>query len=710
MRAAPFAGLLLALTACGSAVGITLEVPAGTKSALVVGDLDGDPAVFVHAFDFEAGPVPFEFDGRDDDRLVALYYRSSLAELGVDPGRQPDRVERRPAPVPDEAAMTTVASRTWSPANAIEAARGAWVPRYDSAACSQRGGCWVVDHCVFACDVSVPEPPMPPRLPTHGAFVETSTINACGRVLQAPVAAFEDCPVGRRTWDGGCVDYAPCPDGPYAEGTFDYYADDDATLEAALAAARDGESIALAKGTYRGFTAPRRVSIVGACTAATTVTATLGAIRAIDMEAGGGLSSMSVLTSRLTGAAIRATGPFEGADLIVAGDVAGVRLNGSGPATIRDSRIVSAGAAVITETSSATLQDVTVRALDLGVRCTAGALRTERTLVVSGREGIRVLEECRAEFEGLHTATASVGLWVLGEARVDDLRAEIGQGFFFARGSRGTVRGVTFTGINLGDAAGLAVAFEDIVGHVTGRGLTMFRNGVGSVERLYVDGTGVFALDLNEGRWSASDVCVRGIQGTPVLRVRGFVSQLARVAIFDTKGNISIEVNNEAEVDLITDLRIDGVAQGGLLLGPRNGVLVKRVHITRPTGGEVPTEEFGLWPTLIDVDLGSAFGLLPPVLEDVRLGSGEADSIYFGVHARVTADPPVIRRFAMDLPFRTAVRIGVGARAIRLEDGVIEGSDIAVSCTVPDRETVLDRVRLGIGVLFDDRACVPIGP
>ncbi len=708
MRSARFAGLLVALAGCGSPIDLTLDPPRGTRSALVVTPLE--PAgIRVHAYDFEGMLEPFEFEGRDDDEVFALYYEASLAQLGIDPGRQSDLVEGRPAPTPDAAAVTTIASGRWVSADEEEASRGVEVPRIESAECSARGGCWVVDRCAFECDITEPDPPRPPDLPRHPAFVATATVNVCGEVVEAPRAEVAACPSGRRTWDGSCVESGPCPVGPYADGAFDHFADDDTTLQVALAAASDGETIALAKGTYGAISTDRRVSIVGACASETIVGAVRGQGHAIELLRGGEVRGLTVDTPDLEGAALISTGPFAGRDLVVRGDIAAVRLNGSGPVRLEDSEISAETVGVITDTSSATVDGVTIRAFR-GLRCASGGVVARELLVADADEGVWVQSGCVADLARLHTSTSSVGVWVEGRAAIDDLRAEGGQGFFFARESLGGARGVTFTGRNLGYSAGQGIVLADLVGHVSGRGVTMFRNGVGSVARVYLDGTGIFALDLDAGRWMADSLCAVGLDGTPVVRVNGVVFALSRLAIHDTRKNNAIELLNDAQVGTLTDVLIDGVPQGGLLLGPRTGVHVQRLHIRRPTAGEVPSSEDGLYPTFIDVDVGSSEGLTPPTFEDVVLESAESDPLFVGMHVRVSTNPPTMRRFRMDLPFSAAVRVSHGGGGVTLEEGTITSSDLAIGCTVTESEVTLDRVRIASGVVFDDRVCLPIRP
>ncbi|MEQ9498880.1 MAG: hypothetical protein RIT81_18520 [Deltaproteobacteria bacterium] len=698
--------VLVGAVACAPRVQIPLDPPESTESVVVATFEDERAPPRVFAFDRAAPPAPYMFEAQDDDRLVALYYDVSLASLGIVAGTQSTREEKRSAPLPFAAHATTVGAARWVEGDAADLSKQVPIDRIDAATCVARGGCWVFDRCALACETTEPARPMLPFLPEHRGFTETATVNACGVVEAAPRTEAGPCPAGRRTWNGGCAGFAACPSEPPNPGAFTYVADSDASLAVALAAAQDGDSIGLAQGTYAPFTVARSVAIVGAC-AEGTVIVSPDAEAGVTFEAGGSLSSLTIDAPSSTDAAFVAAGDVAAEDVAILGGAIALRASGT-RLYLERALLTARDVGAVVETSSTTFDAVTIRGPTLGVACDDGDWTVEEVLVVDAFEGLRVGASCDAEVRGLHAVTSSIALFVQGAATAEDVRAEGGQGFYFDEGSQGTLRGMTFWGRDFGDVAG-TVTLSDLVARDEGRGIRLWRDGRASVDRYYVEG-GVHGIIADEGTWTLHDVCAVGVRGTPVVRASGRVAVLERLAIYATLGDSAIELLNEAHVERMTDVRIDGVPQGGLLMGPRDPLRVERVHITGAEMGVLPPNHDGLRPTLIDIDVGGSPVFSAPDLVDVRLESDRAAPLFAAVHIRSTPEPVRLERFVIDVPFPIAVRVGGIGFGIELADGEIRGSDIAVGCVSAGSEVSIDGVRFESGVEFDDRGCTPIDP
>ncbi len=698
--------VLVATVACGPRVQIPLDPPEAAVSVVVATFEDEAAPPRVFAFDRAAPPAPYMFEAQDDDRLVALYYEAPLASLGVVAGTQSALEEKRPAPLPMAAYATTVGTARWSLGDAADLAKQVPIDRIDAATCVDRGGCWVIDHCVLACEPTEPAPPMRPTLPEHDGFTQTATVNACGAIEAAPVTEVSPCPVGRRTWSGDCAVFTPCPTEPPNPQSFTYVADSDTTLASALTTAQEGDSIGLAQGTYASFVVPRSVAIVGACAEGTFVVSS-GDEPGVAFDAGGSLSNLTVDAPDATDAALVAQGDVTVDGVVIRGGAVAVRSNGM-RFHLERALLTARDVGAVVDTSSTTFDEVTIRGPTLGVACDDGAWTAEAMLVADAVEGVRVGSSCDAGVRHLHAVTSSIALFVEGAADLEDVRAEGGQGFYFDRGSSGALRGMTFAGRDFGDVAG-DVLLSDLVARDEGRGLRLWRNGVGTIERYYVEG-GVHGVITEDGSWALHDICAVGVLGTPVVRVGGRVTVLERLAIYATVGNNAIEVVNEAFVQRLTDIRIDGVPQGGLLMGSRDPLRVERVHITGAQTGALPPTRDGLRPALIDVDVGGSPEFIAPDLFDVRLESDSAAPLFVAVHVRSSPEPVRMERFVVDAPFPIAVRVGGIGFGVELADGVIRGSDIALGCVSAGSEIAIDGVRFESGVEFDDRGCTPIDP
>ncbi|MEQ8272100.1 MAG: hypothetical protein RMA76_15705 [Deltaproteobacteria bacterium] len=698
--------VLVGAVACAPRVQIPLDPPESTESIVVATFEDERAPPRVFAFDRAAPPAPYMFEGQDDDRLVALYYDASLASLGIVAGTQSAREEKRSAPLPFAAYATTVGAARWVEGDAADLSKQVPIDRIDAATCIELGGCWGFDRCVLACEPTEPAPPMLPFLPEHRGFTETATVNACGEVEAAPRTEAGPCPAGRRTWDGSCAAFEACPTEPPNPGAFTYVADDDASLAVALTAAQDGDSIGLAQGTYAPFIVPRSVAIVGACAEGTFVVSP-DADAGITFEAGGSVSSLTVDAPGSADAALVAAGDVAAEDVAIVGGAIGVRANGA-RFHLERALLTARDVGAVVETSSTTFDSVTIRGATLGVACDDGGWMVQEVLVADAFEGVRVGSSCDAEVRGLHAVTSSIALYVQGGANAEDVRAEGGQGFYFDQGSQVDLRGMTFAGRDFGDVAG-TVALSDLVARDEGRGIRLWRNGLATLERYYVEG-GVHGIIADEGTWALHDICAVGVRGTPVVRASGRVAVMERVAIYATLGDNAIELLNQAHVERMTDIRIDGVPQGGLLMGPRDPLRVERVHITGAEMGTLPPNHDGLRPTLIDVDVGGSPVFSAPDLVDVRLESDRAAPLFAAVHIRSTPEPVRLERFVIDVPFPIAVRVGGIGFGVELADGEIRGSDIALGCVSAGSEISIDGVRFETGVEFDDRGCTPIDP
>ncbi|MEQ8276817.1 MAG: right-handed parallel beta-helix repeat-containing protein [Deltaproteobacteria bacterium] len=331
MRASFVAGTALLLIACGGD-GDSLAVPSEVDAlATLVVTERPDSTVVVTAV--EGGAVSQLLIPLDVEQTVwVLHYQRTLAELQIEPGFVPRAAPgepSRPLPEFDLGRRAVVADGTSLGFEEVtELADGAAAFRIAAIgglACADSGGCLVGDTCETPCTntpplypdrVALPASTTPPiwaECPTGFVAYDAAGVQACA----PPARVF--CSDEEVQWIDAeaCAPIVACPAGPWpdplpanarwfvqagATGGDGSMGAPFATLDAAVAAAADGDVVVVAQGDHAIADAlATPLTIVGACPSGTTLTA--GGTLDITAE-------VTLANLRLEAADVRTTAPL----------------------------------------------------------------------------------------------------------------------------------------------------------------------------------------------------------------------------------------------------------------------------------------------------------------------------------------------------------------------------------------------------------------
>ncbi len=331
MRASFVAGTALLLFACGGE-GDFLAVPgeADVRATLVVTERP-DGTVVVTAV--EGGAVSDLTVPLDVEQTVwVLYYQRTLAEMQIEPGFVP-RVApgeaSRPLPEFDRGRRAVVADGISlgfeEVTDLTDGAAEFRIAAVGGLACADAGGCLVGDACENPCMNDLPQYPEPAalpaattpptweRCPTGFAAYDAAGVEACA----PPARVF--CSDDEVQWidAAACAPIVACPVGPWpdplpanarwfvqagATGGDGSMGAPFATLDAAVAAAADGDVVVVAQGDHAiADVLATPLTIVGACSSGTTLTA--GGTLDVTAE-------VTLANLRLEAADVRATAPL----------------------------------------------------------------------------------------------------------------------------------------------------------------------------------------------------------------------------------------------------------------------------------------------------------------------------------------------------------------------------------------------------------------
>lgn len=460
------------VASCTSSAPLALPESASEEgSLLVVVQEEQGERLDILAVDLASAPPPLSVG---DQSLFAILYPVPLATLGLLPGPQeaPGPTDpARPIPAGFEAFLATSARDGWQPVSPadLEKAIGRRVlgppPQ-----CEPADGCFRriegddgFEYCELPCrepaSPTGPAEPELPALPTFGTCPDgwSRSSSTFGAVEYCEPPALQPCGAGSThlLGDAGCEPIGAVCDGEFAAslpaGRTAWFVRPGATgdgsraapfgtLAEAVAAAGDGDVVALSTGVHAGgVSLTDSLDLIGACTetviedadAALTV-ATGATVRIQDLSlTGAGAGAQVEGTASLEGVVVAADGrglvvhgALEATELLVTGaESGGLIVEGTGTATVTRADLSDNrgyGALVEGENAALILRDVIAR----GARSAGG--NGTRGFGVAARAGAR-LEVRRILLED--NASNGLAVWSGAELDASDVVERRGDGY-----------------------------------------------------------------------------------------------------------------------------------------------------------------------------------------------------------------------------------------------------------------------------------------